>query len=311
MILKINPTFSEKIWGGKNLKKMGFKFEEDKIGEAWVISGYENSASKLENGEYLNQFYSSNKHLFNNYKTKEFPLLAKILDANDDLSVQVHPDNIIAKKLENYPFGKTESWYILKEPKNNEIIVGINSNSNDETRQMISDQNWNKLLRKEFIKKDDFLHIEAGTVHAILAGTIVYEIQQSSDITYRIYDYDRKDDKGNKRELNIDKSIESVKYNKSKTSYKKTPKVLEIENGKVHNFVNNEIYSFNKIEINGEGKISLDKDKYNFLMGTVIRGNISINNKKFENMESFIITSDELKEIIYGGQAEVLISNPN
>ena len=140
-------------------------------------------------------------------KTEVFPLLTKILDANTNLSVQVHPDDAYADLHENGELGKTECWYIIDCKEDAEIIYGHNAKTKAEFTEMIENGEWSPLLRRVKIKPGDFFYVPSGTIHALGEGTVVLETQQSSDATYRLYDYDRVDQKGQLRELHIDKSI--------------------------------------------------------------------------------------------------------
>lgn len=311
-MIKINPVFSEKIWGGNKLNK-NYGFDTDpevKTGEAWIISAYPGNSSLTEEGVELNSLYKTNKELFNNYKTEEFPLLAKILDAADDLSIQVHPNDEKAKELENYPFGKTECWYILDAEPNTDIIIGINANNKEEAKSLIENKDWDTLIKKQPIKEGDLFDIEAGTVHAILGGTIVYELQQSSDITYRLYDFDRPEADGSLRELHIDKSLEVINYDNN--DVKREAKLISKEKGiEINSLVNNNIYSLEKWEITDEVNLSLNKDEKNFLLVTVISGSIIINGTSLNTYESGIITADELNNIVIEGNATLLVGNPN
>lgn len=307
---KVKPVFSEKIWGGSRMRDFGFEIPSDKTGEAWIISAYEGNSSLLDNGEELRSFYANNKELFNNFPTDEFPLLAKILDANDNLSIQVHPNDENAMKLENYPFGKTECWYVLDTKDDTKIQVGLQVSSKDEAKSLIEKSDWNSLLKYTPIKRGDLFDIKSGTVHAILKDTVIYELQQSSDITYRIYDFDRVDDQGNSRELHIDKSLEVIDYNVD--TNKVSPSILiEDENIKIKSLISNNIYSLEKWNLSGKKELSLDKDEKHFLLITVIEGSATINGKKLDQYESGIITSDELNKIILEGEAEILVGNPN
>ncbi len=307
---KVNPVFSEKIWGGEKLRTFGYNIPSNKTGEAWIISAYEGNSSKLDNGEDLRDFYANNKSKFNNYPTEEFPLLAKILDANDSLSIQVHPNDENAQKLENYPFGKSECWYVLDAKEDTKIQVGINASSKEEAQELINNSDWDKLIKLQDVKRGDLFDIKAGTVHAILKDTVVYELQQSSDITYRIYDFDRTDDQGNKRELHIEKSLEVIDYNVN--TDKVVPSVLIDEpNIKIDSLIKNKIYTLEKWNVSGDATLSFDKEEKNFLLLTVIEGSVTINDKTLNQYESGIITSDELNEIDLDGQAEILVGNPN
>ncbi len=307
---KVKAVFSEKIWGGNTLRDFGFEIPSDKTGEAWIISAYEGNSSMLDNGEELRTFYANNRDKFNNFPSDEFPLLAKILDANDNLSIQVHPNDENAKRLENYPFGKTECWYVLDAKGDKKIQVGINAKSKEGAKELIDNGDWDKLLKLQDINRGDLYDIKAGTVHAILKDTVIYELQQSSDITYRIYDFDRKDDEGNLRELHIEKSLEVIDYDIN--TDKVTPNGVEsFGNLTVEAMISNDIYNLERWIVNGEEVINVDKDMKHFLLLTVIDGSVVINDKELNTYESGIITSDELENIKLNGQATILVGNPN
>ncbi len=310
-MLKIKTVLSEKIWGGSKLKELGFDVENGKrIGEAWVISAYNGNSSPIEGMDVtLRDLYKTNRELFNDYKSEEFPLLAKILDAGDYLSIQVHPDNKKALELDNYPFGKTECWYILEAGKDTDIIIDINAKTKEEAAELIENKEWDKLLKYQDIKKGDIFEIEAGTVHAIGPKTVLYELQQSSDLTYRLYDFDRPDVDGKLRELHIDKSLEVIKY--GGVDFKREEKLLSEKNGsKIHSLINNPLFDLEKWEIKEGIELSFDKEDKNFLMITIIEGKAEINGVNFNSFESGIITSDELGKITIKGDTIILVGNP-
>ncbi len=307
---KVKPVFSEKIWGGSKLRDFGYNIPSDKTGEAWIISAYEGNSSLLDNGEELRTFYANNRDKFNNYPTDEFPLLAKILDANDNLSIQVHPNDENAKRLENYPFGKTECWYVLDAKEDTQIQVGLNVTSKQEAQELIDSSDWDSLLKFIPIKRGDLFDIKAGTVHAILKDTVIYELQQSSDITYRIYDFDRVDDQGDSRELHIDKSLEVIDYTINSDKVKPAT-LVEEENISIQSLITNNIYNLEKWNLKGEKILSLNKGEKHFLLLTIIEGSATINGKLLNQYESGIITSDELENIELIGNAEILVGNPN
>lgn len=213
-VIFFQPIFKEKIWGGDKLRTYGYDIPSDKTGEAWVFSAHPNGESVAKNGKYsgktLGWLWENHREIFGNLKGDKFPLLVKIIDANDDLSVQVHPDDSYAKVNENGELGKSECWYILDCKEDADLIYGINAKDKAELDHMIDEGKWDELLRTIPINKGDFFFVPSGTVHAIKAGTVILEIQQNSDTTYRLYDYDRKDDKGNFRELNIEKSKDVI-----------------------------------------------------------------------------------------------------
>ncbi|WP_096437013.1 mannose-6-phosphate isomerase, class I [Alteribacter populi] len=211
-ILFLEPVFKEKIWGGSGLRsQFDYEIPSNSTGECWGISGHENGTNIVANGVFkgktLRQLWNENRELFNHEPGEEFPLLVKIIDAQDDLSVQVHPDDEYAKKHEGYALGKTECWYILDHEPGAKLVLGHHANSRDELTKMVDAERWGELFRDVPVQKGDFYYVPSGTVHAIGKGIMILEIQQSSDITYRFYDYGRTDDRGNPRELHIDDSI--------------------------------------------------------------------------------------------------------
>lgn len=214
-VLFVEPVFKEMIWGGNRMKEeFGYVIPGDHTGECWAISAHKNGDCKIQNGEYegcyLSELWSSHRELFGGTEGDKFPLLIKIIDAKENLSIQVHPDDEYAKVHENGSFGKTECWYILDCSENATIIIGHNAGSKKELQEMIERKEWDQLIREIPIKKGDFLQIDPGTVHAIKGGTMILETQQNSDITYRVYDYDRLSD-GKPRELHLEKSIDVIR----------------------------------------------------------------------------------------------------
>lgn len=210
--LFMKPVFQEKIWGGNKLHTVfGFDFPSEKIGEDWAISAHPHGVSVIENGPFkgqtLAELWRDHQELFGHQKEEVFPLLIKILDAEDDLSVQVHPDDAYGQAHEG-ELGKTECWYIIDAEPGAEIVYGHHAKTREELAEMIEAGRWDDLLTRVPVKKGDFYYVPSGTIHAIGKGIMILETQQSSDTTYRVYDYDRKDDQGNLRELHIRQSID-------------------------------------------------------------------------------------------------------
>ena len=245
-ILFLNPTFVEMIWGGNRLAtEYHYNIPSDKTGECWAVSAHPKGDCTIANGMYkgkkLSSLWENHRELFGNIQGDRFPLLVKIIDAKDDLSIQVHPDDAYAKKNENGSLGKTECWYILDCNENADLIIGHNAKDKEELQQMIHNREWNRLIRKVPIKKGDFFQIEPGTVHAITAGTLILETQQNSDVTYRLYDYDRLSN-GVPRELHIEKSIDVIK-----APFKE--KNLERKITKEKNFTKEELRKIDEISL--------------------------------------------------------------
>jgi mannose-6-phosphate isomerase len=230
--LKFSPILKDKIWGGTKLKSLFNKAAEtDKLGESWELSGYEGDESVVTNG-----FLSGNNltELIEIYMGElvgdtlydefglSFPLLFKLIDANENLSIQVHPGDEVAAERHN-SFGKTEMWYVVDADQGAELIIGFTKDcTREEYLEALGNDKVEDLLQKVPIAKGDVIFIPAGLVHAIGKGVVVAEIQQTSDITYRIYDYKRKDDNGNERELHTEQALDVINFAASinpKTAY--------------------------------------------------------------------------------------------
>lgn len=212
--LFLEPVFHHKIWGGRKLATdFGYTLPEGKIGELWAISAHPNGTNKIENGplagKTLAEAWTEDQDYFGHQSGKVFPLLTKILDANDSLSVQVHPDDAYAAAHERAgELGKTECWYVISADPGSYLIYGHHAKTREELADMIHAGEWDKLLRKVPVKTGDFVYVPSGTIHALNKGIMVLETQQSSDTTYRLYDYDRVDADGHKRELHLQQSID-------------------------------------------------------------------------------------------------------
>ncbi|MEQ8881872.1 MAG: mannose-6-phosphate isomerase [Cyclobacteriaceae bacterium] len=221
--LKFNPIFKEKIWGGQKIKTiLGKDFSPLKnCGETWELSGVKGNVSEVSNGalkgKSLTQLMNSQgeallgKKIIQKYGS-EFPLLVKFIDANDDLSVQVHPDDILAKKRHD-SFGKTEMWYIMQADGGSSLVTGFNREMDKETYlDYFNKGQLMDILNQEKVNAGDVYFIPAGRVHTIGKGLLLAEIQQTSDVTYRIYDFDRVDDQGNQRELHVEEALDAIDY---------------------------------------------------------------------------------------------------
>ena len=211
-ILKIKPVFKEMIWGGHKLRDVyGYDIPSDHTGECWAISAHKNGDCTIENSEFagktLSWLFENHRELFGNIEGNEFPLLVKIIDAKDDLSVQVHPNDEYAKDHED-SLGKTECWYVLQADEGTKMVMGHHAKTKEEFVKAIEEDDYENLLNSFEIQEGDFFYIPSGTLHAICSGSLIYEAQQSSDITYRVYDYHRKDKDGNERQLHVQQSID-------------------------------------------------------------------------------------------------------
>ncbi len=270
--LFLKPVFKERIWGGTALlNQFGYEIPTELTGECWAISAHPNGPSVIENGPYtgitLDELWKKQPQLFGNPREEVFPVLTKILDANADLSVQVHPADEYAKIHENGDLGKTECWYILDCKEGADMIFGHNAKSKEELIQQIHEGKWSDLLRRVKIKPGDFFYVPSGTIHALCEGTLVLETQQSSDTTYRVYDYDRRDNEGNLRELHLEKAIDVSTVPHQETGV--TPKVEKRENATVTTFIESEFFSVYKWDIHGKTSFSQGR---HYLLVSVVDG---------------------------------------
>ena len=211
------PIFHEKIWGGRKLADdFGYEIPDGPIGECWAISAHPNGDCAISGGAWdgmhLSELWNQHRELFGGVEGDRFPLLVKIIDAKDNLSVQVHPDDAYAAEHENGSLGKRECWYVLAADEGTQIVIGQRAHDRAELAAMIDEGRWDDMLNLVPCHVGDFFPIEPGTVHAIQGGTLILETQQSSDVTYRVYDYDRVGDDGKPRELHIQQSLDVVDY---------------------------------------------------------------------------------------------------
>ncbi|MDG5493124.1 type I phosphomannose isomerase catalytic subunit [Psychroserpens sp. SPM9] len=220
--IKFQPILKDKIWGGEKLKSLLHKSSNlPNIGESWEISDVEGDTSVISNGglkgqtlKELLETYTSDVLGEKNYEVfgTKFPLLIKFIDAKEDLSIQLHPNDELASKRHD-SFGKTEMWYVMQADEAANLIVGFNEKMTSETYlKHLENKTLTKILNFDQVKTGDAYFIKAGLVHAIGAGVMLAEIQQTSDITYRVYDWDRVDDHGNERALHNDLAIDAFDF---------------------------------------------------------------------------------------------------
>ncbi|MDU2354376.1 MAG: type I phosphomannose isomerase catalytic subunit [Anaerococcus sp.] len=286
-VLILDGKFKEKIWGGDRLKKeFNYDINSNSIGEYWAISAMKDAPSTIINGDLtgktLDEVYKDYKGLFANPTEETFPLLVKIIDAKKDLSIQVHPDDDMAEKLENSR-GKTECWYILNDDRSS-IIYGLNVDNKNQAIDFINNKKRDEVLREVPARKGDFFFVPAGTVHAIKEGCLILEIQQASDVTYRLYDYDRPDKNGNLRELHIENMIKTT-------------------------LTSNEFFEVREIKIKGKQSMIRNKD---YLLESVIdgAGELIIDGEKFNIKKGdFFILTNEVSSYEFDGDLTIVESN--
>ncbi len=312
--LFLTPEFKERIWGGTALQdEFGYKIPSNKTGECWAISAHPNGASTVRNGRHegktLDQLWKEHPELFGNADEEVFPLLTKILDANMDLSVQVHPEDEFAKEHENGELGKTECWYIIDCKDDAEMVFGHTAKTKEELEQQMKEGNWDGLLQRIKIKPGDFFYVPSGTIHALCEGTLVLETQQSSDTTYRLYDYDRLDDNGNPRELHLDKAkaVTTVPHK----AIGANPTIEYHENAQIITYVESEFFSVYKWNVTGPSSFCYDQQ---YLLCSVINGEGTITTHEGKSFslkkgEHFIIQVG-FGEFTIDGNLEMIVAHP-
>lgn len=306
-ILFMKPVFKEMIWGGHRLKEIyEYPIPSDSTGECWAIAAHKNGDCQIANGEYqgvtLSELYKNHRELFGNIKDSEFPLLIKIIDANQDLSVQVHPNDAYAAKYEQ-SLGKTECWYVLDAEPDTQMVMGHHAKTKEELIDCIQHDQYDRLLNKFTIQPGDFYYIPSGTIHAICSGSLIYEAQQSSDITYRVYDYHRKDKEGNERQLHVQQSIDvtTIPYNNEIQTPIKTE---QYENYRLTQLIQAPYFCVSKLEV--LSKVDLKHDQP-FSLCSVIEGSGKINGEIIKKGQHFIVCHD-VKEMKLEGQFTLMIT---
>ena len=270
-LLFLEPVFKEAIWGGTKLRdSFGYDIPSDTTGECWAISAHKNGDCKIAggryDGRYLSQLWEEEPELFGNYPGSQFPLLIKIIDAKNDLSIQVHPDDAYASEHENGSLGKTECWYVLDCEPGATIIVGQRAHDRAEAAQMIEEGRWDEMLNVLPIHKGDFFQIDSGTVHAIKTGTLILETQQSSDVTYRLYDYDRPGTDGKLRPLHIEQSLECIDFD-AQAPTDGTVTAPEVDG--VTELESNPCYTVDRVRVDGSKTL---EQRWPFMCLSVIDG---------------------------------------
>ena len=307
-ILFLNPVFKEMIWGGNQLaEKFGYEIPGDKTGECWAVSAHPNGDCTVREGEYagrkLSELFKEEPELFGNLPLDRFPLLIKIIDAKADLSIQVHPDDAYAKVHENGSLGKTECWYILDCPEDATLVVGHNAGSREELKEMIDQKRWSELIREVPVKKGDFIQINPGTVHAIKGGLMILETQQNSDITYRVYDYDRLSD-GKPRELHVQQSIDVITV-PAPSAEDSVSHAADLPANTMNELIACDYYKVYKLTVTEP--VSFEQE-HPFLIMSVIEGEGLVNGQMIRKGDHFILPSGFGKVDLQGDMTLIVSS---
>jgi mannose-6-phosphate isomerase len=313
--LRFIPIFKERIWGGNKLKQvLGKDIQTDLIGESWELSDVEGDVSIVQNGELKGQ---SLREVLKKYKGKlvgqknyqkfgdSFPLLIKFIDAREDLSIQVHPDDALALKR-HQTFGKTEMWYVMQAEKDAKLIVGFEKSVNKETYQKSLENNsLTELLHYEPVHAGDTFFIKTGTIHAIGAGILLAEIQQTSDITYRVYDFNRKDKNGNTRELHTELALDAINYSGNRDFKADYTKVLNQSN----EMVACPYFVTRLLPVSGEVNLDLtaqDSFKIYLVVSGEVRFTSESDTQLLKTGEIILIPANQKSIVLKGEKADIL-----
>lgn len=310
--LFLDSVMQEKIWGGSRLQSVfGYEIPSPTTGEYWAISAHPNGVSVVANGELkgqaLDKLYVERPDLFGYPDSPVFPLLTKILDADDWLSVQVHPDDAYGLEHEG-ELGKTECWYIISAEEGSEIIYGHEAQTKQELARLIEEGSWDELLTRVPVKAGDFFYVPAGTIHAIGKGIMILETQQSSDTTYRVYDFDRRDDSGQLRELHLEKSIDVTNLGRPANS---TPATMQLDGLTSTLLVANDFFTVYKWQIEATTKMHRTAP---YLLVSVLEGsgNVQVDGQRYPIQKgSHFILPHTVESWIFEGDLTLIASHVN
>lgn len=313
-IFKLKPVFKDYIWGGQRLKDdFGFESEYDKVAEGWMLSCHKDGKNLIEGGEYDGQSLDEVIEILGKEKVTGkrsldfpyFPVLIKLIDAKDNLSIQVHPDNEYAKRVEN-EFGKTEIWYVLDAADDARLIYGFKEKiTSDAFKKAIEENTLMEVLNSVKVKKGDLFFIEAGTVHAIGKGTLIAEIQQNSNSTYRVYDYGRLGADGKPRELHIQKAVDVSKTEPPKYDIKPMGETVDCKKYKSTLLTKCDLFTVNHYEISESITLETDENSFNHILA--VEGSGKINGKELRKGDSFFVPANFGKYDI-SGNCEIIVT---
>lgn len=314
--LLLAPAFKDYLWGGNRLNTIFNKnIDTDILAETWECSTHPDGLCTIANGCFQGKPLKSILKEYPELMGKAYnpdgdlPILVKLIDAKKDLSVQVHPDDEYAREFENGSLGKTEMWYVLDAPENAKLVYGFNHNMSEEKiRAAVEKGTLTKYLKYESINKNDVFVINPGCVHAIGAGALIAEIQESSNLTYRLYDYDRVDKHGNKRELHLDKALQVATLKKSGSPIQPM-RVLNYKPGFASELLCRcQYFQVNRVLLNTEGPRNIDftNENESFQVLLCVDGAASVNGLAFKAGQCVFIPA-ALKKYQITGSCQLLL----
>ena len=304
-LLFLDPVLKECIWGGTRLSGFGYRLPSDRVGECWGISAHPNGDCTVRSGTFagmsLSELFLKHRELFGGIEGMRFPLLVKLIDAKNDLSVQVHPDDEYARIHENGACGKAECWYILDGGENATVVLGHRARDRKEAEEMIRQGRFSEFIREIPIKKGDFLMIDPGVVHAIKGGTLLLETQENSDITYRVYDYGRLMN-GAPRKLHIEESLAVMQC--PCVPDKPDFQTERIGRTEIRHFVADSHFSTSLYRVDGELTVT---NRNPFSAVTVLDGSGTVDGTPVKKGDNFLIPAG-YGDFVLSGQTELMLS---
>ncbi len=286
--IKFEPILKEMIWGGDKICQILKQDSTKRIGENWTLSCRPDAMSVVAAGKnkgvkFEELINSNKKEMLGNLfvENDSFPILVKIIHAKDNLSIQVHPNDFYAIEQLGIPYGKTEMWYVIDAEPNSKLVAGLKAGVTKEVfEDAIKNNTVMECLNFVDIKKGDVIDIPAGLVHAITSGLLIAEVQQNSDTTFRVYDYDRADDKGNKRELHVERALDVIDFSgklKNEVILGETRNLGDVTFTK---YIDNDFFVVDKYTINTSFQEKSDVDRFSII--TVVEGEGAIKTKDIE-----------------------------
>lgn len=304
-ILFFKPIPRPALWG-HTLVKDYFQYHDfpDGIGQSWSFSAQEGASticlSEPFQGKTLLELWNEHQELFG-CPNEKFPVIISLVAPEDDLSIQVHPNDDYAKR-KGYPCGKNEAWYFIESKPQAQIVYGHHAKDEQDLRQYIQDERWDDLIAHLDVHTGDFVYLPAGLLHALKKGSIVYEIQQATDITYRFYDYHRLDAQGQERELHLEDAIACLSYDPKDVQNVIEPVIEKCQGMTKTTFLSNDSFTVMKVDI-GEKATFLDT---RYQLATIVSGQGVANGMKVHIGDSFLIPKDV--KVDFDGQMTIMMT---
>jgi len=319
-IIRLEPAFKDNLWGGTKIRTVyGKKCDYDVIAESWELSAHPDGQSRIAEGRYKGMLFNEYLNIIGKeslgWKCQaqdRFPILIKFIDAKQALSIQIHPDDEYALENEN-EYGKNEMWYVIDSEPGSYLYCGLSQDATkEEIEERIANNTITEILNKIEVKPGDVVMVKAGTIHAIGAGIFICEIQQNSNSTYRMYDYDRRDKFGNPRELHVQKALDVVDYHKYIKDNKTEIVIARNEHYTEKRLVQCKYFEVFKYDVNDEAKVSMDEAS--FVSVVFIEGEGTIETDDYDKVmpfkagDSFFISAGN-RSIVVKGKATMVVTH--